>query len=59
MSSVAEPPRAAIVTRLIKINGEIILGGVCFNLPASHVALSRLSSCVCHAVSLCVIYTAA
>lgn len=57
MSSVAKLSRAAIVTHLIKINGDIILGAVCFNLPASRVALSRLSSRVCHAVSpLCYLH---
>ena len=59
VSSVENLPCTAKVTCPIKINGEIILGGVCFNLPASRVALSCLSSWVCHDVSLCVIHAAA
>ena len=59
MSSVEKLSCAATVTHLIRKDGEINLGGVCFNLPTSHVALSRLSSCVCHAVSFYVIHCAA
>lgn len=35
------------------------MGVACFSLPPTHVPLSRLSSGICYAVSLCVIYTAA